>query len=131
VTTAIDMAAAVEDGTRSWAELLAMASELAGPARPCSLCERGLHFGKVTCHDCEAILLLASSAAREAAAGSLLRFLVFHPDGTTIALPQRVTSMADSVCVDLRAPLVLQLKSAARLRRPEVLARARAERAGN
>lgn len=131
MTTAADMALAMEDDSRSWGELLAMASELAGPSRPCSLCERDLRFGKAICHDCEALFLLASSAARAAAAGSVLRFLVLHPDGTAIALPQRVASVADSVCVDLRRPLFLQLKSAARLRRPEVLARARAERFGN
>lgn len=131
MTTAAEMATALDDDSRSWDELLAMASELAGPSRPCSLCERGLRFGKAICHDCEALLLLASSAAREATAGSRLRFLVLHPDGTAIALPQCVASVADSVCVDLRRPLLPQLKSAARLRRPEVLARARAERSGN
>lgn len=130
MTTAQEMFAAVTDGSRPFGEVLALAIDYVGEPTPCRFCERNLYFGDTTCASCLLLLALSARALRAAQAGGP-RYLLLLPDGSSQPMAQRVQSEADSVCVDLRAPLFLQLKTAARLRRPDILGRSRAERAGN
>jgi hypothetical protein len=131
MTTPEEFLEASRDENRSFAELVELAREVVGPARACSLCERETWFGKTMCAECTGLLRLVSKATTAAQQGRGPRYLELWANGGISWSAQRTRSFADSVCVDLKRPWLLPVKTAARLRRPEVLARARAERAAS